>query len=580
LLKAFTDVYNGHALKSDPFDIPPLRKCVSWARIAFMRRIVVLCVALLGCLLSLASNGCGYSSSLPGTGASTVPPQGSIEHIVVIFQENVSFDHYFGTYPNALNLAGETRFTPLPGTPAVDGLSPTLLLHNPNATNPLNGAGAANPFRLSPNNAATADQDHGYNAEQWAFHAGAMDLFPLSVGAADSPNLGSGIAATTGLTMGYYDGNTVTAIWNYAQHYAMSDRFFGTTFGPSVLGAINLISGQTNGVVDDGNATGFVVPDGGGGYTLVNNPEPVTEICGTSSSPLVHMTGKNVGDLLNQAGITWGFFAEGFDMTATNSNGTTGCQRSNYSDITGQTRYDYTPFLDPFQFYPSTVNPNHARPTSLQMIGHALDGSTNHQYDIHDFFDAVNAGNFPAVSFLKSAAYRDGHAGYSDPLDEQAFLVHAINTIEQTPQWSKTVIILTYDDSDGWYDHASNVINGSTSMYDSYSGQQGKCGDGSTALPGVNPSTLHAQGRCGYGPRLPLLIISPWAKTNYVSHTVTDQSSVLRFIEDTFLHQERIGQGSFDAIAGSLTDMLNFSDPPQSAAVLVLDTATGQVKKP
>jgi phospholipase C len=542
-----------------------------------MRRGVVLFAWMLGFSLSL--NGCGYSTSLPGTGASSVPPAGSIEHVVVIFQENVSFDHYFGTYPNALNLSGETPFTPLPETPVVDGLSQSMLLHNPNATNSLNGAGATNPFRLSPSGAATADQNHGYNAEQVAFHGGAMDLFPRSVGNADSPNLGNGIAATTGLTMGYYDGNTVTAIWNYAQHYAMSDRFFGTTFGPSVLGAINLISGQTNGVVDDGNAAGFLVPDGNGGNTLINNPDPTSEFCGPSSTPVVHMTSRNVGDLLSQAGVTWGFFAEGFDMTATNANGTTGCQRSNRSDITGQTHYDYTPFLDPFQFYPSTVNPNHARPTSLQMIGHSMDGSTNHQYDIHDFFDALQAGNFPAVSFLKSAAYRDGHAGYSDPLDEQAFLVHAINTIEQTPQWNKTVIILTYDDSDGWYDHVSNVINGSSSTSDSFS-SPGKCGDGSTALPGVNPATLHAQGRCGYGPRLPLLVISPWARTNYVSHTVTDQTSVLRFIEDTFLKQERIGQGSFDAIAGSLTDMLNFSELPQSAAVVLLDATNGQVKKP
>jgi phospholipase C len=99
-------------------------------------------------------------------------------------------------------------------------------------------------------------------------------------------------------------------------------------------------------------------------------------------------------------------------------------------------------------------------------------------------------------------------------------------------------------------------------------------------LPGVNPKVLHAQGRCGYGPRLPVLMISPWAKANYVSHTVTDQTSVLRFIEDTFLNQERIGQGSFDTIAGSLTDMLNFSEPPKNAAVVLLDTATGQVKKP
>jgi phospholipase C len=534
---------------------------------------------LLGSAFSLCLSGCGYTSSLPGTGAATVPPQGSIEHIVVIFQENVSFDHYFGTYPNALNLSGETQFTPLPGTPAVDGLAGSLMTRNPNFMNSLNGAGAANPFRLSPSQAATADQNHGYNAEQLAFNTGGMDLFPRSVGNADGPNLGHGVAATTGLTMGYFDGNTVTAIWNYAQHYAMSDRFFGTTFGPSVLGAINLISGQTNGAVDDGNAAGYLASDGYGGFTLIGNPQPPTELCGSANYPLAHMTGRNIGDLLNQAGITWGFFAEGFDLTMTNSNGSTWCARSNASDITGQTHYDFTPFLNPFQFYPSTVNPKHARPASVQMIGHAMDTAANHQYDIHDFFDAINAANFPAVSFLKSAAYRDGHAGYSDPVDEQAFLVHTINTIEQTPEWAKTVIILTYDDSDGWYDHVSNVINGSATTSDSFSGP-GKCGDGSTALPGVNPNTLHAQGRCGYGPRLPVLVISPWAKTNYVSHTVTDQTSVLRFIEDTFLNQQRIGQGSFDAIAGSLTDMLNFSEPPQHAAVVLLDTATGQVKKP
>jgi phospholipase C len=90
---------------------------------------------------------------------------------------------------------------------------------------------------------------------------------------------------------------------------------------------------------------------------------------------------------------------------------------------------------------------------------------------------------------------------------------------------------------------------------------------------------LHARGRCGYGPRLPLLVISPWARPNYVSHTVNDQSSILRFIEDTFLNQQRIGQGSFDAIAGSIAGMFDFStEAPQNSAVVLLDPATGQIK--
>jgi phospholipase C len=424
-------------------------------------RTAVLCFLLLGYSLTITQVGCGSSSSVPASQIPTPSPAVNVQHIVIIFQENVSFDHYFGTYPNALNLPGETPFTALPGTPAVDGLSQSLLAQNPNFTNTRNGNGAGNPFRLSPLNAATADQDHSYSQEQLAFDGGAMDLFPRSVGAADSPSQGSGIAATTGLTMAYYDGNTVTALWNYAQHYAMSDRFFGTTFGPSTLGALNLISGQTNGVVNDGNAEGNMVSDGNGGYTLTRNAAPVNDICSATSGALIHMTGKNVGDLLNAAGVTWGFFHEGFDGSVTNINGTTGCRRSNRSDVTGQTPLDYTPVVNPFQYYASTANPLHTRPTSISMIGLTRDSGTNHQYDMHDFFDALKAGNLPAVSYLKSAAYRDGHAGYSDPLDEQKFLVHVINTIEQTPEWTNTVIIVTYDDSDGWYDHVSNVVNGS-----------------------------------------------------------------------------------------------------------------------
>lgn len=521
--------------------------------------------------------GCGYTSNLSSAPqTSDIAPQGDIQHVVVIFQENVSFDHYFGTYPKALNLPGESPFEALPGTPAVDGLSTQLLQNNPNASNSLNGAGATNPFRLSPKNAATVDQDHSYHAEQLAFHSGAMDLFPRSVGAADGPGLGQGIAATTGLTMGYFDGNTVTALWNYAQRYAMSDRFFGTTFGPSTVGAINLISGQTNGVVNDGNAEGMMVADGNGGYTLFANADPVEDSC-AGQTVIIHMTGKNVGDLLNAAGVTWGFFAEGFDTKVMNSNGTTGCRRSNTSEITNQEPLDYTPVTQPFQFYSSTANPTHRRPSSVLSVGTDSDGETHHQYDVHDFFDSIKAGNFPAVSFLKSAAYRDGHAGYSDPLDEQAFLVQTINTIEQTSEWKHTVIFITYDDSDGWYDHVNNIVNGSATAHDGFS-SPGTCGDASSALPGVNPATLHAQGRCGYGPRLPLLVISPWAKPNYVSHVSTDQTSVLRFVEDTFLHGQRLGQGSYDQIAGSFGDMFDFSgNEPRNAGVILLDGTTGQI---
>src|ERR1022692_1283652 len=97
-----------------------------------------------------------------------------IQHLVVVFQENVSFDHYFGTYPVATNPVGEPKFKAAPNTPTVNGLSGTLLNFNPNL-NPANGAGASSPFRIDRSGAVTADQNHDYTAEQLAFDAGLMD---------------------------------------------------------------------------------------------------------------------------------------------------------------------------------------------------------------------------------------------------------------------------------------------------------------------------------------------------------------------------------------------------------------------
>ena len=170
------------------------------------------------------------------SGPATATP---IQHLVVIFQENISFDHYFGTYPVATNPTGEPTFTAAANTPAVNGLSGLLLTNNPNlntANNTMSSAGATNPFRLDRTQAATNDQDHDYGPEQMAFDGGLMDLFPASVGTAGPPpSPPPSIVETTGVVMGYYDGNTVTALWNYAQHFAMSDNSFGTNLAPRPL---------------------------------------------------------------------------------------------------------------------------------------------------------------------------------------------------------------------------------------------------------------------------------------------------------------------------------------------------------
>jgi phospholipase C len=551
---------------------------------------------------TLILSGCGQGtvSTPPGNGNSnTTPPvvitptsaSAAIKHVVVIFGENISFDHYFGTYPNALNLPGESTFTAATGTPTNISnyvSTPGLLTANPNL-NAQNAAGATNPYRLSRLQAGTGDQDHNYGPEQLAFDSGKMDLFPLSVGTADGASLTTATGApaisnTTGLTMGYYDGSTVTAMWNYAQHYSLNDHSFGTTFGASTQGAINLVSGQTNGVgsYTTGAASG-VIADGQGGFTLIGDEDPANDVC-SSTSANVSMTSKNIGDLLNGAStpVTWGFFEGGFNLGITNTNGTTSCTAGEGSTsrstaavyIPGNpVKADYIPHHQPFQYYNSTANPQHLRPTAA--IG--VTDQANHQYDVLDFNAGLAAATptMPQVSFLKAPGYQDGHAGYSDPLDEQAFVVSEINAIEASPFWSSTAIIIAYDDSDGWYDHVSDLVNGSQSAAD-----YAFCNSAPT-LGGVT-TTSPVQGRCGHGPRLPLLVISPWAKANYIDNTPTDQSSVIHFIEDVFLGSQRLPAGSYDAGSGTLMNMFNFTNvaAPPSPNPVYLSPTTGMVCSP
>jgi len=528
------------------------------------RKLLALATAIVTALGPSASPAFAASSWEPKTAT-------PIQHLVVIFQENVSFDHYFGTYPVAQNPKGEPPFHARKGTPTVNGLTNALLNNNPNL-NPANGSGATNPFRLDRTQAVTADQDHDYLAEQQAFDMGALDLFPLYVGVPGPPPQGGGILNTNGLNLGYFDGNTVTAFWHYAQHYAMSDNFWSTTFGPSTVGALNVISGQTNGVTSTLNGTGDEVDGGAGSLTVVGDPDPIGDSCASSTRNQVQMGGKNIGDLLNAANISWGSFMGGFDLTKTNKNGTQGCARS--SEGLAGTTADYIPHHAWFQYYASTANSAHTRPKNISEVGH--NGPANHGYDVDDFFHAVSQGNFPAVSFIKAPAYQDGHAGYSDPLDEQHFIARVVNFLQQLSAWKETAVIVLYDDSDGWYDHQMGpIVNQSTGAADALTGPDA-CGTAANSLPGIDSDNPHALGRCGYGMRQPLLVISPWAKENFVDHTTTDQTSVTRFIEDNWLGGKRIGQGSFDAVASPLDNMFDFKHHRQDGGVLSVDPNTGE----
>ena len=522
-----------------------------------------------GVAVVLAGSG---ATSLAAAPATATP----IQHLVVIYQENVSFDHYFGTYPNAANTDGQP-FSAAAGTPSVNGLTPDLLANNPNGTN---------PRRYDPSTVAdvlTCDQDHNYNDEQRAFDGGLMDKFPQTVGAGGtSPEHA---ACVPGDVMNYYDGNTVTALWNYAQHYAMSDNSHSTTFGPSSPGAINVVSGDTGGVdmahtaknpsiATSAKPNADLTSDGSAnGYSLTSDAQPYWDDCSTRDA--VAMSGQNVGDLLNAKGLSWGWFEGGFRPTtpfadAASAVGHDGQPTSTFipdefatagfnSSVphssnqgicdavhpvgaglaaplttgTGQYGYkdDYIPHHEPFQYYASTANPHHLTlPTnsdgtvplrSLRTIGtdtqHYVDGvpqfdTPNHQYDMSDFDQLVAAigrgdlpaSALPAVSYLKAPGYEDGHAAYSDPFDEQQFIVREINALQQTPAWKSTAVVIAYDDSDGWYDHDfAGIANPSTSVADGLTGT-GMCGSGtpiavSRAAAGTGRANRCSSSRRGQG---------------------------------------------------------------------------------
>ncbi|HEY7323196.1 MAG TPA: alkaline phosphatase family protein, partial [Streptosporangiaceae bacterium] len=389
-----------------------------------------------------------------------------IKHVVVIFDENITFDHYFGTYPFAANTDG-TSFTAKPGTAAINGLYTKITSSGPTGPLLTSNPNEFNPQRLSHAEALTSDQGHSYLPEQKAVDNGKMDAFVQNT---ESDSCSAPAVCPPGIVMDYYDGNTVTALWNYAQNYAMSDNNWDTTFGPSTPGALSVVSGSTGGSealtpawspTPNQPTTSGAIHNG----SMVGDVDPYYDTCSdgnhSTTGALGLQTGENIGDLLNSKHITWGWFQGGFAPSATDSTGAI-CGTS-HTNVGGGSSADYSPHHNPFEYYASTANPDHLAPSSLSEIGKT--DQANHEYDLSDFSDALNGtggAGLPAVSYLKAPEFQDAHPGYSDPLDEQTFLVNTINSIEQSRYWPSTAIIITYDDSDGWYDHAAPpIVNGS-----------------------------------------------------------------------------------------------------------------------
>jgi phospholipase C len=283
--------------------------------------------------------------------------------------------------------------------------------------------------------------------------------------------------------------------------------------------------------------------------SVIGNINPSGDDCAGGAK--VQMGSRTIGDLLTARGISWGWFYDGWAPVGTKGSAAV-C------------RDDYNPHYAPFQYYASTLNPHHLPPSSVAAIGHT--DQAKHQYDVTDFWNALAHGSLPAVSFIKPRVNSTGHPDDSDPLLEQHFLVETLNRLERSRDWSTMAVLITYDDSDGWYDHVMPPIMSPSNdpANDALLGPGKLCG---------TPATGAYLNRCGYGPRLPFLVISPFAKSNYVSRTTADQSSIIRFIEDNW-GLGRLGDQSFDAMAGSVLDLFRFDGA--RTAPLFLNPDTGE----
>jgi phospholipase C len=205
----------------------------------------------------------------------------------------------------------------------------------------------------------------------------------------------------------------------------------------------------------------------------------------------------------------------------------------------------------------------------------------NHNYDLSYFYQALSGGNLPAVTYLKFSEGNTGHAADSTPLLEQTSVVTAVNAIEQSPFWGDTAIMIAYDDTGGWYDHvAGPIVNFSNDpTNDAISGNPADS-TGACGKPGPLV-TIAIQDRCGFGTRMPFLLISPYAKPNYVDHSLNDTTSILRFIEYNWGLGTIGDPQSFDVLAsGTLLGMFDFNaNNGKDLAVhtrLILDPSSGE----
>jgi acid phosphatase len=464
---------------------------------------------------------------------------GRIANIVVIYAENRGFDNLYGLFPGADGIPGVNPASKGASVPQKD-VDGSILSVLPPTWGGMTAAGQSvtltqaqttglpnKPFQIDdpatfnlPISVVTRDLVHRFYNNQMQINGGKNDKFPTYSDAG-------------GLSMGYYDGSKM-ALWQVAKDYTLADNFFMGAFGGSFLNHQYLIcacaptypnadtaaakptiskidvdangnfvrltpSATAPGSVLSGAPTyaadGNLTPAIDGMFYAVNTMQPPYQPSSNApaasdasklyadtakANTLPPQTGKTIGDLLSAKGVSWAWYSGAWNTTTSLATGTRGFNSSNPN----------------FQF--------HHQPFNYYAAFDPVSGAANraaHLKDFdNDFLKDVANGTLPAVAFYKPQGNLNQHAGYANVLDGDQHIVDVINKLKASPQWKNMVVVITYDENGGFWDHAS-------------------------------PPKAD---RWGPGTRIPAIIVSPYAKKGYVDHTQYDTASILRLITHRF----------------------------------------------
>ena len=406
------------------------------------------------------------------TSSSNSQGMDKIQHVVVIYMENHSFDNLYGSFPGANGIAA----APAANTIQKDGTNTAY------ATLPMVGGSPFPnnlpnaPFALEsyvPNTMELPDLVHRFFQEQVQIDSGKMDKFAY-------------ISDAEGESMGYYNTSDLP-LAALAEQYTVCDNFFHSAFGGSFLNHQWLIAAQSPTYATAANDTGQagtklkptfvtagVVTDGQitKDLYLVNTVYSVNAPAlnfGYSRPLIPNLTNSNIGDELTAKSVTWAWYAGGWDNALAGN-----------ADVNFQ--FHHQPFVYYANYADGTAN------------------KTKYLLDETKFITAAQNGTMPSVSFIKPIGEENEHPGYADIVAGENHVIQLINAIQSGPEWNSTAIIITYDENGGFWDHV--------------------------APPAID--------RWGPGARVPAIIVSPYAKKGFVDHTQYETVSILAFIEKRF----------------------------------------------